>query len=107
MSSTTNEDVVAVLEEAMDEGLQVSLEYDGLLRVVEPHTIGVTNTGKTCVRVYQTEGSSLSGGEIPGWRLMNVSKIYKLPTILDIKSLSPREEYKKNDSAMVYIMKEL
>ena len=41
--------------------------YDGLLRVIEPHAHGTSSRGKEVVRGFQTGGQSSS---IPlGWRL--------------------------------------
>jgi hypothetical protein len=52
----------------------VSLVYEGLRRVVEPHLIGIHEAGEPVVAAYQTGGFSHSG-DLPGWRTFITTKI--------------------------------
>ena len=51
----------------------ISFTYHGHARVVEPHIYGKTN-GKAQLLVYQTGGTSSSGG-LPDWRRCDVDEI--------------------------------
>ena len=94
------------IETAMDLGLSMSIEYDGLTRLVEPHAVGVTKAGRPCLRVYQVHGGSLSG-EHQGWKMMTMEKIFTFPKIIDIRTDGPREGYRRGDLGMKTIFKEL
>lgn len=91
---------------AMERGRRLSVEYDGMDRVVEVHAVGVSLAGRPCMRVYQVEGGSVSG-EVYGWKLMTLSKIFNKPKILREKSDAPREGYRRNDAGMRYVFQEL
>ncbi len=77
---------------------QLTFSYDGLLRVVEPHTYGITNTGKESLRVYQVQGGHVSGHNEP-WHLFTVSKMVGLRTT-GIIFVGTRPGYKRQDSVM-------
>lgn len=53
--------------------------YHGLLRVVEPHLIGIHEAGEPLLVAYQTEGESASG-ELPGWRTFVTTQIEAVET---------------------------
>ena len=60
----------------------VTLVYEGLRRVVEPHLVGIHEAGETMVAAFQTGGFSHSG-DLPGWRTFITAKV---------ESVDPREE---------------
>lgn len=99
-------DIVETVSQAMDTGLALSVEYDGISRIVEAHAIGQNKAGRLCIRAYQTHGASLNGQPV-GWKLFDVSKIYTLPKLLDVKTLGPREGYQRGDKGLPMIIKEL
>lgn len=54
----------------------ISFSYDGFLRVVEPHAVGVSTAGKNVLRCFQIQGGHVTPGH--DWDLCEVSKIQKL-----------------------------
>jgi hypothetical protein len=60
----------------------VNLVYEGLVRVVEPHLVGIHQAGEPMVAAFQTGGFSHSG-DLPGWRTFITTKV---------ESVDPREE---------------
>jgi hypothetical protein len=87
-------------------GLRLDVEYDGLHRLVEVHTVGISTAGNPCMRVYQVMGDSHSG-YTEGWKMMSLGKVFKFPQLTDIKSLAPREGYNKGDLGMKHIFTEV
>jgi predicted DNA-binding transcriptional regulator YafY len=51
--------------------------YDGLLRTVEPHALGLSSAGDVLLSGYQTAGFSHSS-EQPGWRLYRLDRLQSL-----------------------------
>ena len=51
--------------------------YDGLLRTVEPHALGLSSAGEPLLSGYQTAGFSQSS-EQPGWRLYRLDRMQSL-----------------------------
>lgn len=78
--------------------------YSGLVRVVEPHAVGVSTTGKDVLRCFQTAG----GHVVPGheWDFCVLSKIYGLQ-ITGQNFTGNRPGYKRNDRNMSFIYKQL
>lgn len=97
---------IKIAQKAMRLNKPLELSYDGLPRLVEVHAIGISSTGKHVLRVYQTSGDSVSG-ETPGWKLLNIGKIFDPPKIIDTVSMAPREGYQSGDKAMIEILNEL
>ena len=52
----------------------IELQYDGRLRVVEPHDYGVKN-GSPKILVYQLRASGPQSTRTRGWRMLDVAKI--------------------------------
>lgn len=76
----------------------VEFNYDGGLRIVEPHAHGNSTAGHEVVRGYQTEGYSRSG-KPEGWRLFDVPKIEGLRQTGD-RFLQDRPSYSPDDRQM-------
>ena len=71
-----------VLVRAVLEHRTVTLIYEGLRRVAEPHLVGIHEAGEPMVAAYQTGGFSHSG-DLPGWRTFITTKV---------ESVEPQEE---------------
>jgi hypothetical protein len=85
--------------------LQVlTFTYSGIDRVVEPHAIGISRTGKILLRCFQTLGGHITPGH--EWDLCELSKISNLNVTGDYFQI-PRPGYKKNDSLMINILAQL
>lgn len=84
---------------------QLTFSYDGLQRVVEPHTYGVTTTGKESLRAYQVQGGHVSGHNQP-WHLFTISKMIGLRST-GSKFQGSRQGYKRQDTAMQRIYAQL
>lgn len=84
---------------------QLTFSYDGLQRVVEPHTYGITTTGKQSLRAYQVQGGHLSE-HIQPWHLFTVSKMVGLRSTGN-KFQGARQGYKRQDTALQQIYAQL
>lgn len=82
----------------------LSLTYDGIDRIVEPHTVGVSKTGNDVLRCYQTAGGHITPGH--EWDLLLLNKIRYL-TATGMTFSTPRPGYKKGDRGMTKIYAEL
>jgi hypothetical protein len=78
--------------------------YSGIDRVVEPHAIGISRTGKVLLRCFQTLGGHVKPGH--EWDLCELSKISNLRVSGDYFQ-GPRPGYRKGDSHMVSIFVQL
>ncbi len=76
----------------------IKFTYDGHFRIVEPHTYGISTTGKETFRGYQIDGTSFRG-PVPDWRPFTISKIQDLEVTGDY-FFTTRPGYVKNDSMM-------
>lgn len=79
--------------------------YDGFHRIVEPHTVGISKTGKESLSAYQTRGDS-ARGSVPCWGQFILSKIEDLK-VLDDNFTGTQFGYAKVDSRMSRIYAEL
>jgi hypothetical protein len=85
--------------------LQVlTFTYSGIPRVVEPHTLGISRTGKEVLRCYQTHGGHVTPGH--EWDLCELSKISNL-MISGAYFQTPRPGYSKGDRQMISIFAQL
>lgn len=82
----------------------VEFYYDGLHRIVEPHTCGVSKLGKDTLSGYQIRGQSNS--DLPNWKLFTLDKISSL-TVLDEVFDGAELGYSRGDSRMTRIYCEL
>ena len=79
----------------------IEFEYEGEIRVVEPHCFGITTAGNLALRAYQIDGYSSSGKL--GWKLYNLAKVENLSVLNDTFE-EERSGYNPDDSAMVEII---
>ena len=82
----------------------LSLTYDGIARVVEPHAYGVSSTGSELLRCYQIGGGHKETGH--NWDMLTVSKIIGLAATGATFS-SAREGYRRGDKKMARVYVEL
>lgn len=82
----------------------LSFTYDGLPRLVEPHTVGLSTAGNPVMRCFQVRGSHKKAGH--DWDLVNLEKIVGL-AVTGEHFACPRPGYKRGDSAMSTIYAEL
>ncbi|NLS01184.1 hypothetical protein HGP17_30500 [Rhizobium sp. P38BS-XIX] len=78
---------------ALHTGVLLTLTYDGLPRVVEVHTVGVTTAGRAAMSAYQIDGQS-NTPPIPDWRLFCFDECFNV-AITSTKANSPRAGYKR------------
>lgn len=78
--------------------------YSGIDRVVEPHALGISRTGKVLLRCFQTQGGHITLGH--EWDLCELSKISNLGFSGDYFK-GPRPGYRKGDSHMIKILAQL
>lgn len=84
----------------------LSLTYDGLSRIVEPHTYGVSANGSELLRCYQISGMHRNPSGPHDWNLLTVSKIGSLAETGATFSTA-RPGYRRGDRAMARIYAEL
>lgn len=95
---------IGQLTRAMNEGKTVDFIYDGKLRVVEVHAIGLSSRGEIVMRGFQVAG--LASRPLPQWTLFVVNKM-ELVEIRATDSLAPREGYSQGDKQMSPVFVEL
>lgn len=77
----------------------VQIEYDGKLKTVEVHAVGPEHA-----RVFQIAGES--SRPLPSWALIKLDKLDSVePT--EIKSLAPRDGYRKGDKQIKELLYEI
>jgi hypothetical protein len=91
--------------EALKNGSQVEIVYDGETRLIEFHTIGVSKDGRPIARVWQVQGGSKSG-DSTGWKLLRLNDM-QFVKIGNDQSNAPRSGYKRGDRAIFKIYCEL
>jgi len=83
----------AVAIKALNADRCLSFTYEGLARIVEVHTVGVTTAGRPAMCAYQVDGSSNSG-PVPDWRMFCFDECFDV-TITERSSSAPRSEHKR------------
>ena len=90
--------------EAIENKNLVEFNYDGELRVVEPHCYGLSTKGNEVLRAYQVDGYSSSGNM--GWKMYDIGKADNINVLEDTFDKS-RSGYQKGDKGMDEIYAEL
>ena len=71
--------IQAQIINAINSRRRVELNYKGDgCRVICPHALFISSTGKTLVDSYQLPGYSTHHEQIPGWRPFDISKITEI-----------------------------
>jgi hypothetical protein len=80
-----------VVVEAIQSRSVVEMTYEGDrgVRLVHPHILYRTSTGKECVDSYQVAGFTVDGGQLPDWRPFNLQKITRFEPLDDFFQLAP------------------
>lgn len=94
-----------VLIDAMGQSKTVSFLYDGKVRIVEVHAIGLSSKGDVLVRGYQVGGSS--SRPLPAWTLYSESKMAAVSFDEGIASQAPRPGYSQGDKQMAEVIVEI
>ncbi len=90
---------------SIDKRRVISFVYDGLDRVVQPATLGVSTAGNLTLRACQIGGRS-SRGAVPDWRLFTVAKIAQPALAGGVFTHFAMGGYTKGDSAFASIVAE-
>ncbi|WAI01556.1 WYL domain-containing protein [Methanogenium organophilum] len=77
---------------------QVNILYDGQIRKINPHLIGINEKGNKALRAFQVGGYSKSGN-LPAWKLYLLNEIRNVQ-VLDT-TFSTHPQYNPNDNAMI------
>ena len=88
------------LVRAVLEHRTVTLVYEGLRRVVEPHLVGIHEAGEPMVAAFQTGGFSHSG-DLPGWRTFITTKVESVD--LRDERFTPRSDCERMAEGMVEV----
>ena len=98
------EQVDKLLRRAIARKQLVSLVYDGLRRVGEPHDYGVIK-GKTQLNFFQTGGQSKSG-RLRSWRTLDadrISNVELLEKVFEGTRETPTDNHKKWDEVLASV----
>jgi len=71
----------------------VTFEYNGLPRVVEPHLIGITESGKYVLKAFETW--PFDSKDRPKWKFFSLSNVKNL--IIMSKSFETKRDFEKNE----------
>lgn len=89
-----------ILVQAIEEKRRLRFNYHGKARLAEPQCYGIGKRGTELLRVHQIEGGTQPEP------LFDVTSIDDL-TLLDERFDAPGPHYKRNDSAMREIIRQL
>ncbi|MHB1346238.1 MAG: WYL domain-containing protein [Candidatus Humimicrobiaceae bacterium] len=83
-------DIQTQVINAINSKCKVELNYKGEGdRIVCPHALYISSTGKTLVDSYQLSGYSMYNEQIPGWRPLDISKITEIRVLGEKFNLAP------------------
>ena len=87
--------------EAISSRKVIEFNYNGGVRVVEPHCHGISRAGNEVLRGYQTDGYSESGNSV-GWKMFEVSGMSIVQSTGDVFDQN-RPGYNPDDKHMTSI----
>lgn len=90
---------------ALQANVCLRLQYDGFVRIVEVHAVGISTAGNPCMRVWQVRGGSVSNEPV-GWKMMTLDKAFTMHLTEEVTQC-PRQGYAKNDRGMSRIFAQL
>lgn len=90
-----------IITECINQRKMVAFTYGAAVRMVEPHSLGMTSKGEIAVRAYQVGESP----EVTGWRLFKLDNLTDAATI--DRPFTPRSDYRKGDKAFTNIAAEV
>ncbi len=91
--------------EAIENRNILEFDYDGNHRVVEPHAVGVSSTGKEQLRAFQFDGQS-DRVQVPDWGMFSLNKIQNLQVKQETFE-GERQGYRRGDRHLNPIFAEL
>lgn len=99
-------DIQSQLINAIKTRRKVELNYKGEgYRLICPHALYKSSTGKILVDSYQLSGYSTHAEQIPGWRPFDISKITEIRVLDDMFEIAsgynPSSERYLNTIAMI------
>jgi hypothetical protein len=83
---------------AIETHVEISFQYKGVRRTVEPHAVGFDKNGKLKLSAWQ-----LSGGSGVGWRDYDLTLMTGI-TVTKDNFANPRPGYNPNDSTLSRIV---
>lgn len=89
--------------EAIENQNVIEFNYEGELRIVEPHCYGLTSKGNEGLRAYQVGGYSSSGSM--GWKMYDLGKADDIEVTEE--TFETRSDYKQGDKHMSKIFVEI
>ena len=90
------------ITEAINQKQKIRFIYHNLIRIVEPHLLGIKTTGNVVLSAWQVGGQSETMN-CPPWRNYVVSDISNF-TITGEYFFNPRPGFNPNDGTMVKII---
>ena len=96
-----NEQIINAIENRKT----MEFEYEGMIRIVEPHCYGLTKKCNEALRAYQIDGFSSSGKM--GWKLFSLSKVSSIKILENNFNVREKDGYKNGDKGMSSIYKEV
>lgn len=90
-----------IITECINQRKMVTFIYGDAVRMVEPHSLGMTSSGEFAVRAYQVGDSP----EVTGWRLFKLDNLSGATNVN--LSFSPRSDYRKGDKVFTNISAEV
>ncbi len=91
-----------ILRRAIGDRRIMLIDYEGQLRVIEPHTYGSDAMGRPLLRAYQPNPRSPARG----WQLFDLSRACRL-IVTRLVFCQPRPGYSRGDGAMARIIAEI
>jgi len=85
--------VLKKLKAAIKSNKVVTFEYNGLPRIVEPHLIGITDSGKYVLKAFETW--TFDSSNRPHWKFFSLSNVKNL--IIMGKSFETKLDFEKNE----------
>jgi len=83
-------DIQSQIIDAIKSRCKVEINYKGEgYRLVCPHALYISSTGKTLVDSYKLSGYSTHAEQIPGWRPFDISKITVIRVLDETFAIAP------------------
>ena len=88
--------------DALRKSRRLELRYDGYVRDVEVHAVGISSAGHEVMRVWQVRGGSVHNEPV-GWKMLRLDEALTV-ALLTEASQAPRAGYRRGDRAMQTII---
>jgi hypothetical protein len=91
------------IEQAIQEGKQLRIKYNGAVRIINPHLYGTNRLNEERLRATQIESNGVA--HTADWKLFDVKKIEAVEMLETSVAVDPA--YKNTDSVIVNIITKL